>query len=369
MDRKKILIISATFYPKMSPRSYRTTELALELARQGHDVTVYFPVKSDYTDFQKEHGIKVKNLGNFTWKSCKVPASGIGNIAGRMVNRFFSLLFNYPEMEYYYRTRHVLEQESGYDSLISIAVPHAIHWGVASMWGKNRQIARTWIADCGDPFMGCQTDSFKRPFYFKYVEKWFCRKADYITIPFEGAKNAYYPEFHSKIRIIPQGFRFDHIRLPEKTTNDPAPTFAYCGGFINNIRDPRLFMEYLCSLEMDFRFVVYTETPQLILSYCGRLKEKLIINRYIPREKLLPMLAQMDFLVNFDNNTGAQLPSKLIDYAFTGRPILNVTSVLDRDVADAFMHGDYSRRMIIENTDRYDITNVAASFVALETKE
>ena len=369
MGKKKILIISAAFFPKMSPRSYRTTELALELARQGHDVTVYFPVKNDYADFQKKHGIKIKNLGKFTWKSCRVPASGIGNIVARTVNRFFSLFFNYPDMEFYYRTKNILKKERGYDLLISIAVPHTIHWGVASVWGKNQHIARTWVADCGDPFMGCKTDSFKRPFYFKYIEKWFCRKADYITIPFEGAKAAYYPEFHSKIRIIPQGFSFDNIVLPGKTVNKPTPMFAYCGGFIKDIRDPRPFMEYLCSLAIDFKFIVFAESPQLILPYCDRLKEKLVINNYIPREKLLPVLSQMDFLINFDNNTGAQLPSKLIDYAFTGRPILNITSVLNRDTIDAFMHGDYSHRMIIENTDKYNITNVASSFVALKTKE
>ena len=35
MDTKKILVVSSAFYPENSPRSFRTTELVKELARQG----------------------------------------------------------------------------------------------------------------------------------------------------------------------------------------------------------------------------------------------------------------------------------------------------------------------------------------------
>jgi len=36
MERKKILIVSASFYPENSPHSFRTTELTKEFARQQH---------------------------------------------------------------------------------------------------------------------------------------------------------------------------------------------------------------------------------------------------------------------------------------------------------------------------------------------
>ena len=43
MDKKKILIVGRTFFPEQSPRSFRTTELAIELAKQGHEVHVLLP--------------------------------------------------------------------------------------------------------------------------------------------------------------------------------------------------------------------------------------------------------------------------------------------------------------------------------------
>jgi hypothetical protein len=65
--------------------------------------------------------------------------------------------------------------ESGYDLLISIAAPHSIHWGIAWARKDGSPIAGIWIADCGDPFMGKENDTFRPPFYFRYLEKWFCQ--------------------------------------------------------------------------------------------------------------------------------------------------------------------------------------------------
>ncbi len=36
----RLLLVSNAFYPEISPRSYRATELAREFCRQGHDVVV-----------------------------------------------------------------------------------------------------------------------------------------------------------------------------------------------------------------------------------------------------------------------------------------------------------------------------------------
>jgi len=43
----KILIVSRAFYPEISPRANRTTELAKEFARQGHQVKIILP-KRDF---------------------------------------------------------------------------------------------------------------------------------------------------------------------------------------------------------------------------------------------------------------------------------------------------------------------------------
>ena len=122
-------------------------------------------------------------------------------------------------------------------------------------------VAGMWIADCGDPFMGNVIDTFKKPFYFAYFEKWFSRKADYIVIPIDSAIDGYYPEFHNKFRVIPQGFDFrintDEVPLPKHD----IPTFSYAGGFLKGVRDPGQLLEFLSKQDRPFRFIVYTNSP------------------------------------------------------------------------------------------------------------
>jgi H2-forming N5,N10-methylenetetrahydromethanopterin dehydrogenase-like enzyme len=57
LKSKKNLIISRSFYPINSPRSFRSTELAKELARNGHDIIVLTPKKEVHDSFEKEHNL------------------------------------------------------------------------------------------------------------------------------------------------------------------------------------------------------------------------------------------------------------------------------------------------------------------------
>lgn len=366
MDKKKILIVCRAFYPENTPRAFRAAELAKEFSRQGYDVTVLLPGKSEiHCDFEKQHHVSIHDMGRTCWKSPDFGNSKVGYILTRAFYRFLSLAFEYPDLELMFKVAKALKKENNYDLLISIAVPYPIHWGVAKAWKQNQNTAKTWVADCGDPYMGCRTDSFRKWFYWAWVEKWFMRKADFVSIPVESARNAYYPEFQKKIKVIPQGFKINPLDRKLTQTTNQIPTFAYAGGFIPNIRDPRPFLDYLCSLEQDFLFVVFTSTPGLIENYQSKLKKKLQINNYIPREELLSVLSGMDFLVNFDNNTGAAVPSKLIDYAIAGKPVLNIEKSLNTKAIKHFMEGNYMDAMQTGDIDQYRIENVAAAFMAL----
>lgn len=364
------MIVSGSFYPENSPRSFRTTELAKEFSRQGHDVLVYFPFKGDdYSDFCEQTKIKLKDLGARRFKRIKLTEGGPGSFIRRALRRILNLLFEYPDIELMFKVARRLRYENNYDLLVSIAVPFPIHWGVAMARKRKNIIAEVWVADCGDPYMGDTTDSFGKLFYFKYIEKWFSRKADFITIPFGGAKKAYYKEFHGKIKIIPQGFQLDNMNIPRFKKETDYPVFAYAGGFIPGKRDPSAVLNYLSTINKKFKFIIYTSQAGFLLPFKSLLNEKLVIQGYIPREELLKNLAGMDFLINFDNNTQTQLPSKLIDYAITGRPVLNITSETDLSVLEEFLDGHYNDKMKLEDPSNYDIRVVAGKFLDLLNKK
>ena len=227
--KRKILLVSNGFYPEISPRSYRATELAKELYRQGHGVTVISKFrKHDYSEFLNEYRLTFKMWGRAKFPVVPNFKHKPFSLLSRALTRILLTLFEYPGIEEMFRVRNVLREEAGYDIVISFAVPYPVHWGVAwSRSGKHR-IADVWVADCGDPYMGDVLDSFRKPFYFKYLEKWFCKKADYITIPIESARPGYYSEFQSKIRIIPQGFDFNieqkENKLPVNWISESDPS-------------------------------------------------------------------------------------------------------------------------------------------------
>lgn len=367
MNKKKILIVTATFYPLNSPRSNRTTELAKELAKQGHEVTVITPKDDKYhLAFEAKHHVTIKHLGNRQWEGFTVKGKGMVNLFTRALVRFSLLLFEYPDVELMGMVKKALKKEEGYDLLISIAVPYPVHWGVAAARSKNHPIANTWIADCGDPYMGDRADSFKKLFYFKYVEKWFCRKTDYLSVPTEGSIMAYYPEFHSKIKVIPQGFNFEETPVSKAALKNEVPTFAYAGGFIPGIRDPRELLSFLVTYSAPYKFIIYTNNADLVKPYVIASGNRIEQRPYIPRNQLLFELSTMNFLVNFTNGTSVQTPSKLIDYAITGRPVLSVdTGKPDYSMLHEFLQGDYTNGFKIANMEIYNINNVSKQFLAL----
>ena len=366
--KKKILLVSRSFYPDNSPRSLRTAELAKEFARKGHDVTIITPRVKEHLEFEQIHKVKIIDLGQPKWQLIDLKGSGLILLLRRFIRRFSGLLFEYPNIELAGMVKRALKRGGNYDVLISIAVPYPIHWGVAAGWSKNskKNPAKKWIADCGDPYMGQENDTFKRPFYFKYVEKWFMRKADYITVPTTGAIQGYYTEFHSKIKVIPQGFRFEDIEIYQEATQSIHPVFAYAGMFIPGRRDPSEFLDYLCSLNQKFEFYIYTNTTQLIEPFRNRSEGRIKIMQFLPREKLLFELSKMDFMVNFENVGSKQTPSKLIDYTIIEKPILSIqTGNLNKEVINEFMMGNYENAKIIKNPNQYRIENVYKEFLKI----
>jgi hypothetical protein len=366
--RLKILLVSRTFHPAISPRSFRTTELAMALRDRGHRVTVAIPTDFVATFMESQFsGLLPIDLGPVKWEDISTfHPNRLISLAKRCIRRFLNLTIEYPDIQFRSLVSRAISRLSGFDMAISIAAPHSIHWGFARARKLNPSICKIWVADCGDPFFGLTTDNFRKPFYFSWLEKDFCRQADFITIPIETAQKAYFPEFHSKIRVIPQGFRLPQKdELPSFQPN-PVPTFIYCGGFLPRIRDPRPLLDLLFNQKRPFNFICYTWQREFFEDYEEKLSGRLSIRSYLPRDKMLPELARADFLLNLENPTDIQTPSKLIDYAIAQRPILSINSqAINKGVVEEFLNGDYSNKAVVPDPSFYDINHVASQFEGL----
>ena len=79
MKKYKILLVSSAFYPELSPRSFRATELAKEFIREGHELTVIIKSRDyDYSSFLKEYSVNLKMWNNSTFMN--VPKVNIKQI-------------------------------------------------------------------------------------------------------------------------------------------------------------------------------------------------------------------------------------------------------------------------------------------------
>jgi hypothetical protein len=249
--------------------------------------------------------------------------------------------------------------------LISIAKPHPVHWAVASVWSKNKELnpAKVWVSDCGDPYIGNSGLLIKKPFYFNLIEKNWCKKSDFITVPIEEAKTAYFKEFNNKIHVVPQGFKLSEYFLTTNTNNN-IPTFAYSGVFYKKIRDPRPFFDFLIKLDIEFRFYVFTTEHAWLKHYETSSNGRIIFNNYIERIKLLDFLSKMDFLVNFNNTTQIQRPSKLIDYLMLNKPVLSINSSnIDYKLFYEFINGNYQNKENLGSIENYNIEKIAKNFI------
>lgn len=370
MEKKRILIVGRTFYPEKSPRSFRTTELAQELARLGHEVTVILPQNIEHQikeTFDNKYQIKFDFYGPLTW-----PVFGRSKWIGdwkRKFGRLLFLLFEYPNIEIYFKLAKFLKSYQGYDLLISIAVPHENHWAIAKLRKNGHQIAKTWIADCGDPFMTNVLETIPPPFYFNYLENNFLNQADYIALPTEGSFLGYNQKYKHKFKVIPQGFSFDNINIVSEKPKYDHPNFAYAGGVTaTGVRSLHAFIDILKKLETPFIFHIFSNNAKSVLAnHIKGFEHQIILHDSLQREKLLFELSKMDFLVNLNNGTSLNTPSKLIDYALAKSPILDINPINpEKEIIQEFLIKNYQNQLRVQNLQEYNIVNVVEKFLNLK---
>lgn len=359
----KILIISQNTYPVNGPRAFRTQELSEELARQGHDVTLYTVHGDiDYTQYEKETGVKMRDINPHTPLSANDGKYRF-KLVHRIVFHFFHQWLLYPEIDFHFKVDSILQEEKDVDLLITIAYPHTIHSGAARSKKKHPEIfPNMWIADCGDPFF--LNPFIKVPKYMEKYERSWCEAVDYIAVPTEASKEGYFPEYRDKIRVIPQGFDFSKTPIGEYKKNE-VPTFLFCGSVYPGKRDVRSFMDYLLTRKEPYKFKLLMHSP-LDAKYETESHHQIEYITGKGRKDVILECSKADFLINVINPNAAQTPSKLIDYGISGRPVLNISNdFCEQEAFEEFCSGDYHQKLVLPDLEQYQIENVAKQFVEL----
>jgi len=371
----KILIVTGNFYPELHPRAFRSTELACKFASDGHNVHVCLLrtiMGFDYNKYAIKNNLTIQNLNLYSqtnlsrelYKTANPIALSLLKVYRFLLNYFLdgSLFINSSKIK-----KH-LNLTNDLDLVISISTPFMNHLAVASARKYMNNLHAKFVADSGDPFYRSQQT--KRAPYFYCVEKNTYKQFDYLVVPAEAAIDAYHGLISTgKIKVIPQGFNMQNIKLAKYIVSKKI-TFAYSGVFYNDIRNPKFLLDFLVELDKDFLFEIYLRhrdesITNILNQYILLLGNKLNVTYAIKRDDLLYRLSAADFLINIDNLTTTQIPSKLIDYAITKRPIFTCNSKdFDKNKFIRFLNKDYKDSLKIDITP-YDINNVANQFLDL----
>ena len=374
MTSKKILIISYFFYPEITPRAFRTYELVKEFCKQGDNVTLVLPNRELY----RKNPVEMENLSIIyscsPLRKISAPVKAVSKDADfkkAVITKIKSIGRYFLPRELYgvydngiTKVLNTLHDE--FDVLISISHPPSIHLSVMLASFRNQTLRKALkIAEFSDPmFKGRWSNTFALNWLFGYF---FSKTFKYFVVPVHVAVPSLIPfKSKEKIKVIPQGFDLSEHATAEYIPNKTI-TFAYAGSFYKDLRNPEYFLDFLTELKCDFIFRLYIPEnnvyfTDLVKNYANKIQGKLEISDIIPRPDLIYELSKADFLVNFNNENAKMVPSKLIDYAIAGRPIISFNSrTFNKNVFLDFLNRDYTQAVHI-NTGDYDIKNVVLLF-------
>jgi glycosyltransferase involved in cell wall biosynthesis len=373
----RILIVSHSYRPHVSPRALRWSAIAEYWARQGHDVDVIAAWLPGMIREESMDGVRVWRVGGSlserlrnrlrdTDRLDKRPngdktSAGSSLRAGvRRMLRFghdltwknlywpdCSCLWYFPAV----RKARTVVPRNDYDVLITSSHPFTGH--LIGLQIKKQFASLPWIVDVGDPFCFEQIKPTNNLLLYNRLndiaeEKVF-EAADGISVTNDVTEEIYaelFPNCASRIRVIPPLLRTDVECTSSKKLfpQDGLLRLSFIGRLHEKIRAPDCLLstfQKLLKTEIGQRLQLHFFGPlsrceHFFTAYESLIGKQLFLHGPVSHETARQVMEETDFLVNLGNWTNYQLPSKVVEYANSGKPILNFASISEDSSARFF---------------------------------
>lgn len=362
IPKRRVLIISFSFDPMRNPRAFRWTLLAERLAAQGRDVDVVTSLFPGVPELEQRGRLTIHRVGWIWVESLRArfrvareragatsahPANpgffaraiaGAGRLARWLWRRVLwpdaSCLW-YPAA----RKRGLeLARRHSYDAMICVAPSYTSVLAGQSIHRRHPDMR--WILDLGDPFSFMEDTPPNNLLLYRGLNRSFeraaFRSADAISVTTPQTRERYaeiFPESASKIVVIPpllslpvRGAVGTEQRLPGKLQ------FVYVGTLYKNIREPDFLLGLFAQalergLPAGSELHFYGDVSACLEgfeAYRPRLGNRLVLHGVVARATVAAAIEEADVLINIGNDTLYQLPSKVVEYAATGKPVLSI---------------------------------------------
>ncbi|WP_332088527.1 glycosyltransferase [Paenibacillus sp. GYB003] len=252
-----------------------------------------------------------------------------------------------------------LVRERGYDTMISVSHPFSSHWAGAAV--KRKYPGLNWIVDVGDPFY-FHTMPVNNVKLFGRInfrsELNILELADSVVVNTVKTKEKYMQTFRAdtgKLTVSPPLLSAPPLFSPVgENRREGTLKLVFIGTLYPNIRSPDGLLQL-------FELLIREKmTRRLELHFYGKMdgcaasfdsyqlyrNRNLFVHGVVPREQVYEVMKDADVLVNIGNKTPELLPSKLVEYASTGKPVLNLISISEDSSAEFF--AEYPAALTIE---------------------
>lgn len=351
----KLLIITYSYAPDLTPRAFRWSAVAERLAAMGHDVQVLCAAASGSPLLEANNGVTVHrvrdwllNASSRVMAGAPVPrpaGSRVGSFAirGALRNAVRGLwrLLHWPDYACGWLIPAIREgrricARNQFDWIISVSHPFTGH--LVGMLVKDYAPAANWLVDIGDPFFLMKEPSPNNRRLYGWLSRWIERRvvvgADILSVTTESTGRLYESHFalpHAKVWVVPPLLSLPAMPAPRAREADQPIRLVFVGTLYRNLRSPKFMLSCLSALaerlgKQRLELHIYGAINDCAsdLESCPEpLKSALSLHGMVERTAVLQAMVDADILVNIGNDSETQLASKVIEYMAVGRPILN----------------------------------------------
>jgi len=378
IDKRKILVVTHQYIPHVSPRTTRWKLIIDDLINRGHEVTVVTGTK------QLDEEKNIIYVGNKSSSSVVTQMREKSNnlSESNFIKRFFYKFlkkiyriivktFAWPDYSMFwllsiYRNRKKINID--YDLIVSVSLPFSSHIAAYILNKKNK---KKWIMDIGDPYTlkkdAPENNKILYGYLNKYYENKFYSLASKIIFTHEDAMSAHIDYFDidkEKTFIGNPISNFDEelfSRSLEYNYNSFPIKFGYFGVFTKGVRSPKNFMTYFKDTQdIQFHWYVNDDSKNEIIIHNNDLDS--VFHPLVGRDESRKLMADsVHCLVSIGNLNTTQLPSKVIEYISTGKPVIHFCEVENDPVVN--ISKDFNNLFIFSETiNKEDLLNQLDSF-------
>jgi glycosyltransferase involved in cell wall biosynthesis len=348
----RVLIINYYYPPVVNAHAYRWEQIARHWVEQGHQVEVITSRVHGVADKSEDAGVRVTRIGVVARPIKYSSTSSLGHrrfssLLLKLINALRPLyrMFYWPDALWHWAICAALEifsrRREKYDLIVSYYPCMGAHFAAALYKSCGNYQSAKWIADYGDPF---STSSSMPPNNFKLfgrlnlrTERYIAKTSDILVFTNISTAQAYTEMVATpdKVRVIPHLVDLDRFHAGGENVRSAEHAGAvsrrivnllYIGGFHRGIREPDFLFDLIRRLNQcsDNKYILNIFGPENGFDLSPEDCPDIIYGGMIEREKAIDLMRRADILVNVENRNCVMIPSKIVEYIGTGRPILNI---------------------------------------------